>query len=277
MGLPIRIETRTGDTPAHKRQRQKLAPPDILLTTPEQLALLIAGAGCRPLLRGPALRRPRRAAFAGHLQARPSAVARPRAPAHARARRCRRSAFRRPSPSRTTARAGWCAQDAAQALMAEPDHRRPAARKPGHHHPRFATSACPGPATPRATRSPRSTRRSSAHRTTLLFVNTRSQAELLFQELWRINDDILPIALHHGSLDVGQRRKVEAAMAANRLRAVVAHLDARSRHRLGRCRSRHPCRRAEGRQPPRAAHRPRQSPHGRAVAARSSCRPTASR
>jgi Lhr-like helicase len=37
-----------------------------------------------------------------------------------------------------------------------------------------------------------------------------------------INDDNLPIALHHGSLDVGQRRKVEAAMAANRLRAVVA-------------------------------------------------------
>ncbi len=60
------------------------------------------------------------------------------------------------------------------------------------------------------------------HRTTLLFVNTRSQAEMLFQELWSANDDNLPIALHHGSLDVGQRRRVEAAMAANRLRAVVA-------------------------------------------------------
>ncbi len=41
-GFDISIETRTGDTPAHKRQRQKPAPPDILLTTPEQLALLIA-------------------------------------------------------------------------------------------------------------------------------------------------------------------------------------------------------------------------------------------
>jgi ATP-dependent Lhr-like helicase len=60
------------------------------------------------------------------------------------------------------------------------------------------------------------------HRTTLLFVNTRSQAEMLFQELWNVNDDNLPIALHHGSLDVGQRRKVEAAMSANKLRAVVA-------------------------------------------------------
>ena len=56
---------------------------------------------------------------------------------------------------------------------------------------------------------------------TLVFVNTRMQAELVFQELWRINEDSLPIALHHGSLDAGQRRKVEAAMAAGRLRAVV--------------------------------------------------------
>jgi ATP-dependent helicase Lhr and Lhr-like helicase len=59
------------------------------------------------------------------------------------------------------------------------------------------------------------------HQTTLVFVNTRSQAEMLFQELWRINDDSLAIALHHGSLDVAQRRKVEDAMAQGRLRAVV--------------------------------------------------------
>ncbi|HEY4747056.1 MAG TPA: helicase-related protein, partial [Steroidobacteraceae bacterium] len=60
------------------------------------------------------------------------------------------------------------------------------------------------------------------HRTALVFVNTRSQAESIFQELWRINDDGLAIALHHGSLDVAQRRKVEAAMSEGRLRAVVA-------------------------------------------------------
>ncbi len=60
-----------------------------------------------------------------------------------------------------------------------------------------------------------------AHRMSLIFVNTRSQAEMLFHELWRYNDDNLPIALHHGSLDVAQRRKVEAAMVAGKLRAVV--------------------------------------------------------
>src|SRR6188474_3228842 len=42
MGLPIRIETRTGDTPTSKRQRQRRDPPQILLTTPEQLALVLA-------------------------------------------------------------------------------------------------------------------------------------------------------------------------------------------------------------------------------------------
>src|SRR6201995_6180522 len=44
MGLPVRIETRTGEPPTSKRQRQRRDPPDILLTTPEQLALLLASA-----------------------------------------------------------------------------------------------------------------------------------------------------------------------------------------------------------------------------------------
>src|SRR3546814_11386035 len=58
--------------------------------------------------------------------------------------------------------------------------------------------------------------------TTIVFVNTRAQAEIVFQELWRLNDDNLAIALHHGSLATEQRRKVEAAMARGALRAVVA-------------------------------------------------------
>ncbi len=60
-----------------------------------------------------------------------------------------------------------------------------------------------------------------AHKTSLVFVNTRSQAEFIFQALWRLNDEGLPIALHHGSLSAEQRRKVERAMAEGTLRAVV--------------------------------------------------------
>jgi ATP-dependent Lhr-like helicase len=59
------------------------------------------------------------------------------------------------------------------------------------------------------------------HKTTLVFVNTRLQAEFVFRELWNLNDGNLAIALHHGSLDVGQRRRVETAMAEGKLRAVV--------------------------------------------------------
>ena len=60
-----------------------------------------------------------------------------------------------------------------------------------------------------------------AVRSALLFVNTRSQAEASFQALWQLNDENLPIALHHGSLSVEQRRKVEQAMTLGKLRAVV--------------------------------------------------------
>ncbi|NVK13747.1 MAG: DEAD/DEAH box helicase, partial [Rhodobacteraceae bacterium] len=40
IGLPIRIDDRTGDTPASRKRRQRADPPHILLTTPESLALL---------------------------------------------------------------------------------------------------------------------------------------------------------------------------------------------------------------------------------------------
>ena len=42
MGLAVRIETRTGDTPQNRRARQRTHPPDMLLTTPESLALLLS-------------------------------------------------------------------------------------------------------------------------------------------------------------------------------------------------------------------------------------------
>jgi len=59
------------------------------------------------------------------------------------------------------------------------------------------------------------------HRTTLIFHNTRAQAEVFFHNLWLQNTDTLPIGIHHGSLAREQRERVEAAMAAGTLRAVV--------------------------------------------------------
>ncbi|MET0687765.1 MAG: DEAD/DEAH box helicase, partial [Methyloceanibacter sp.] len=52
MALPIRLETRTGDTPASRRARQRVLPPDILLTTPEQIALMLSHQGAAELFDG---------------------------------------------------------------------------------------------------------------------------------------------------------------------------------------------------------------------------------
>jgi ATP-dependent Lhr-like helicase len=218
MGLDITIETRTGDTPAHKRQRQKLAPPDILLTTPEQLALLIASKGAEQFFKG------LRYVVLDELH---SLVISKRG--HLLALGLAR--LRRLQPQLQTI--------GLSATVAEPDELRRWLVEQDGTGPKAGLVTVDGGAKPeisildseeRVPWAGHSARYAiadvyeaiRAHRTTLLFVNTRSQAEMLFQELWRINDDTLPIALHHGSLDASQRRKVEQAMAANTLRAVVA-------------------------------------------------------
>ena len=218
MGLDITIETRTGDTPAHKRQRQKLAPPDILLTTPEQLALLIASKGAEQFFKG------LRYVVLDELH---SLVISKRG--HLLALGLAR--LRRLQPQLQTI--------GLSATVAEPDELRRWLVEQDGTGSMAGLVTVDGGAKPEITildseeRVPWAGHSSRyaipdiyeairQHKTTLLFVNTRSQAEMLFQELWRINEDTLPIALHHGSLDASQRRKVEQAMAANTLRAVVA-------------------------------------------------------
>lgn len=220
MALPLRIETRTGDTPQHKRQRQKRDPPDILLTTPEQIALLIASREASTLFDG------LRYVILDELH---SLVSSKRG--HLLSLGLAR--LRRHQPKLQTI--------GLSATVADPEALQ-AWLVPQTGGPKPELSQCvkiEGGAKPlirileteeRVPWSGHSARYAmpdvyesiKEHKTTLLFVNTRSQAEMLFQELWRINEDSLPIALHHGSLDASQRRKVEAAMADNRLRAVVA-------------------------------------------------------
>lgn len=58
--------------------------------------------------------------------------------------------------------------------------------------------------------------------TTLVFTNTRSQAELWFRELLKIRPDWLgQLAIHHGSLERALRTKVEKGIKAGALRCVV--------------------------------------------------------
>lgn len=219
MGLPVTIETRTGDTPQHKRSRQRLNPPDILLTTPEQLALLIASKEAERFFKDlrfvvfdelHSLVTSKR----GHLLSLGLARLRKLAPD---LRTIGLSAtVADPDDLRRWLVAQRPDETALSELVTVAGGARPAItildteeRIPwSGHSARYAMGEV--------------YKAIGEHRTTILFVNTRSQAEMLFQELWRINDDNLPIALHHGSLDAGQRRRVEAAMAENRLRAVVA-------------------------------------------------------
>ena len=217
MGLPIRIETRTGDTPASRRQRQRRDPPDILLTTPEQIALLLASADAEHLFGE--LRRivlDELHALAGSKRGDLLSLGLAR--------------LRRLAPEARTV--------GLSATVADPDTlRRWLVPQAGGHEMGDMVIAEAGAApdlsmldsvahVPWAGHTARHSLKEiygliERHVTTLVFVNTRMQAELLFQELWHINDANLPIALHHGSLDVAQRRKVEAAMGEGRLKAVV--------------------------------------------------------
>jgi ATP-dependent Lhr-like helicase len=214
MRLPIRIETRTGDTKQDQRKRQRETPPDMLLTTPESLALLLSLEGAPAMFAGlhtiiideiHALAGTKRGDQLALCLARLTTLA----PASRRVGLSATVAHRQPLLAFVAA--GGTARLIEVPEGAPPDIRMllPEAR--------IAWSGRMGLASASAV-----LKRIKSAGLTIVFVNTRAQGELLFQELWKLNETTLPIALHHGSLDLVQRRRVEAAMAAGELRAVVA-------------------------------------------------------
>ena len=266
MGLPIVAESRTGDTGLARRQRQRVKPPDILLTTPEQLALLCAWEGARLYFED--LRcvildeiHTLHASKRGDLLALDLARLQVLAPAMRRVglsatvddplvikdwMASHRTVDVTSAPSTTS----W-----SPSPVATGEVRNVAARVPpppageGDHEVVEGVLVAHGPASIDLVRGPPGAEpivdvllsegkvpwsgHTAQHamqevydvikqaRIALVFVNTRFQAEFAFQELWKLNEDGLPIALHHGSLAAEQRRKVEAAMARGELRAVV--------------------------------------------------------
>lgn len=258
MGLPIVAESRTGDTGESRKARQRVRPPDILLTTPEQLALFCAWEGAReyfsdlscviideahaiwPSKRGdllalglarlqqfaPRMRRVGLSATvdnpdlvrkwlgvnrvkdpppcAGEVSAEPTEGANttdlqlaPSGPSGHLP--CARGRISEPDIDLVLGSGG--AQPVVEVLVS--GGRVPWAGHTAEHAMAEVYDTI------------------KAAKTALVFVNTRFQAEFAFQRLWELNDEGLPIALHHGSLSAEQRRKVEAAMARGELRAVV--------------------------------------------------------
>lgn len=217
MGVDIRVETRSGDTPSNRKARQRVRPPQILLTTPESLSLLLSYPDSGQLFSGlktivvdelHAFAREKRGDLLALSMARLQALA-------PELRRVGLSAtISDPDAYRT-----WLAANANPGLVelvtgdpgAEPDlsilipeSRIPWGGHSGRHAAREVMELVEG------------------HGTTLIFCNTRSLAELIFQDLWAVNEKALPIGIHHGSLALEARRKVEAAMAAGKLRGLVA-------------------------------------------------------
>ncbi|WP_417474278.1 ligase-associated DNA damage response DEXH box helicase [Leisingera sp.] len=214
IGLPIRIDDRTGDTPASRRRRQRADPPHILLTTPESLALLISYPDAERTFRG--LQR----VVVDEI--------------HALAESKRGDQLMLALARLQT----LCPNLRRVGLSATVDDPQAIAQYLAHHpKPCEILLADPGPAPDihmleteeappwagggAAYAIPAVMQQIKAHRTTLIFHNTRAQAEIFFRNLWLANDDALPIGIHHGSLDRTQRERVEAAMVRGELRAVV--------------------------------------------------------
>ncbi|MCC7395217.1 MAG: ligase-associated DNA damage response DEXH box helicase [Sphingomonadaceae bacterium] len=217
MALPIRVETRTGDTGGEARRRQKSRPPDILLTTPESLSLMLADSDAAHVFAAldtiiidevHSFASTKRGDLLSLAMARLTAL---------------RPALRRVALSATIAEADkWCdwiapdgAGDNVRLIEGEagatPEIQilLPEARVPwAGHSGLYAVQAVMEVI--------------AAHRTSIIFCNTRGLCELIFQALWKVNDKGLPIAIHHGSLSREARQRTEAAMAAGALRALIA-------------------------------------------------------
>jgi ATP-dependent Lhr-like helicase len=217
MGLDLRVETRTGDTPSDRKARQRARPPQMLLTTPESLSLLLSYPDADVLF--------------GMLET----VVIDEIHAFASEKRgdllslsLSRLQAIRPGLRRVGLSATVADPDAYRAWLApngEIDSVTLVEGEPGA--PPNLSILIPEDRVPWSGHSGRYAARQvieiiARNRMTLVFCNTRSLAELIFQDLWAENDDNLPIGIHHGSLSREARRKVEAAMSEGRLRGLVA-------------------------------------------------------
>lgn len=214
MNLPITIDERTGDTTQTRRKRQRADPPNIFLTTPESLALLVSYEDAPRMFKGlkrvvideiHALAESKRGdqmmlalarlqTLCPHLKrvGLSATVDDPAAIAHLMARH----------------------PDPCEILLADPG-------PPPDIQMLRTDEAPPWSGGGAAYAIPAVLEQIKQHNTTLIFHNTRAQAEIFFHNLWLANEESLAIGIHHGSLDRTQRARVEAAMVRGELRAIV--------------------------------------------------------
>lgn len=218
MGLPVTIETRSGDTPSDRKKRQRGRPPHIMLTTPESLSLLLSYPDSFQMFGG--LKRiviDEVHAFATGKRGDLLALCLSRLQALS-------PGMLRVALSATVAKSeefrGWLAPwgdiDAVELVLGE------AGAPPKVEILLPEEERVPWGGHAAIWAIPQLYDLIRANQTALIFTNTRFLAEFIFQHLWDVNEDKLPIGIHHGSLSKEARRKVEGAMGRGELRALVA-------------------------------------------------------
>ncbi|SMC10708.1 ATP-dependent DNA helicase RecQ [Roseovarius aestuarii] len=214
MGLPIRIDDRTGDTPASRKKRQRADPPHILLTTPESLALLTSYEDAPRMFAG--LKRvvvDEIHALADSKRGDQLILALSRLQVLCPDMRRVGLSATVEDPS-AMARTLACHPDPCEILVADPGPAPDITMLDAVEPPPWAGGGG-------AYAIPAVMAQIRQHTTTLIFHNTRAQAEIFFHNLWLANSEGLPIGIHHGSLDRQQRERVEAAMQRGELRAII--------------------------------------------------------
>ena len=229
MQLPITVASRTGDTTAYQRQKQRTNPPNILLTTPESLMLMLSYTDA-PTIFGKlktvivdeahSFAHSKRGDFTTLALARLRAI-KANTSGLKSTNNGRLNSFIRFGLSATVAEpevlAAWLgdSDEPCDIVIAKSKVKPRVKILTNKKHIPFG-----GYMAKYAIKEIYAAIEEA--NTSLVFVNTRAQAELIFQALWEENKAVLPIAIYHGSLSKEQRAKTEAMMAKGALKAIVA-------------------------------------------------------
>jgi len=242
MGSPVRpvsIASRTGDTPSEARRALAKSPPEILITTPESLYLLLT-SGAREILRGvEAVIVDEVHAVAGtkrgaHLSLSLERLAHLRGPDAPPLQRIGLSATQKPletigrflagaGPDRAVAivDAGTRKRLDLQVVVPIEDMSRLGEALPLDEQPGGPVAGGERRVSIWPAIHPRILELIRSHRSTLVFVNSRRLAERLAQRLNELAGEDL-VRAHHGSIAREQRVAIEEALKEGRLPALVA-------------------------------------------------------
>ena len=213
LNLNIKVETRTSDTSSYNKAKQVKKPPNFLMTTPESFALLMARTDITDLFKN--------LKFViidelhtffdskrGHLLSLNLARLRSIKPFQtiglSATLKDTDLAKKYLSNNEDTKLVSTYSKVSPKITILKSDNRIPWSG----HSPRYALSDI--------------YLQVIKFKSSILFVNTRAQAEILFESLWAINNKNKKIAIHHGSLEKDLRKKVEREIVEGHIECVVA-------------------------------------------------------